>query len=205
MPSPVCCSQILKRCYFAFITFTRISKEDQLGEIVEDLKHVLEFPKGGDIPIHSQESRWIDHKRKALQRVFDRYGAYIAHLTTLAEDHKVKPDDRAKLKGYLKKKWMQFRIIFGCALYVDVLKPPSLLSQCLQSSELDIVLAMKSILKSASALSSLAGLDPIEWQTECLLLKRIKNVGMDKSYQGSILKDFTQSFGRNVHKLHYMI
>lgn len=153
---------------------------------------MFEFPKGGDIPNRSQGSRWIDHKRKALQRVVDRYGAYIAHLSTLAEDPSVKPDDRAKLSGYLIK-WMQFRIIFGCALYVDVLKPPSLLSQSLQSSELDIVLAMKNIVKSASALSSLAGLDPVEWPTVSLLLKRIKDDGMDMSYQGSILKDFQQS------------
>ena len=55
------------------------------------------------------------------------------------------------------------------------------------------MLAMKSILKSASALSSLAELDPVEWPTVSLLLERIKNDGMEKSYQGSILKDFTQS------------
>ena len=182
--------EMLLRLYYLYEKSPK--KVRELGEIVEDLRHVFEFPKGGDVPIRSQGSRWIDHKRKALQRVVDRYGAYIAHLTTLAEDPSVKPDDRAKLNGYLKK-WMQFKIIFGCALYVDVLKAPSLLSQSLQSSELDIVLAMKSILKSASALSSLAGLDPVEWPTVCLLLKRIKNDGMDKLYQGSVLKDFKQS------------
>lgn len=87
----------------------------------------------------------------------------IAHLSTLAEDPSVKPDDRAKLRGYFKK-WIQFRITFGYVLYVDILKPPSLLSQCLQSSELDEVLAMKSVLKSASALPSFAGLDHVECQ-----------------------------------------
>ncbi|KAL5506170.1 hypothetical protein EMCRGX_G007757 [Ephydatia muelleri] len=159
--------EMLLRLYYLYEKSPK--KVRELGEIVEDLRHVFEFPKGGDVPIRSQGSRWIDHKRKALQRVVDRYGAYIAHLTTLAEDPSVKPDDRAKLNGYLKK-WMQFRIIFGCALYVDVLKAPSLLSQSLQSR-----------------------LDPVEWPTVCLLLKRIKNDGMDKLYQGSVLKDFKQS------------
>ena len=55
------------------------------------------------------------------------------------------------------------------------------------------MLAMKSILKSAFALSSLAELDPVEWPIVSLLLKWIKNDGMVKPYQGSILKDFKQS------------
>lgn len=41
-------------------------KIQQLGEIVDDLKEVFELPKGGNIPVRSQGSRWINHKRKAL-------------------------------------------------------------------------------------------------------------------------------------------
>ena len=48
--------------------------------IVKELREVYEFPRGGNRPVRSQESRWISHKRKALQRVVDRYGAYISHL-----------------------------------------------------------------------------------------------------------------------------
>lgn len=57
---------------------------------------------------------------------------------------------------------MQYRTIFGCALYVDILKPPSLLSLSLQGSGLDIVLGIKNILKSVTALENLAKLDPLE-------------------------------------------
>ena len=39
-------------------------------------------------------------QRKALQRVVDRYGAYLNHLLALIEDPSIKSDDRAKLKGY---------------------------------------------------------------------------------------------------------
>ena len=130
-------------------------KTRELGEIVEDLKEVFEFPKGGNLPVRAQGSRWITHKRKALQRVVDRYGEYISHLTTLANDTSLKAEDRARLKGYLRK-WMNYRIIFGCALYADILKPPSLLSLSLQGRELDTVLAIKNILKSTAALKGLA-------------------------------------------------
>ena len=65
------------------------NKTRALVFIVEDLKKVFEFPRAGNVPVHSQGSRWINHKRKALQRVLDHYGAYIGHLTTLAEDSSV--------------------------------------------------------------------------------------------------------------------
>ena len=68
------------RCYFACITFTK-KKIRQLGDIVNDLKEVFELPTCGNIPVRSQGSRWINHKRKALQQVVDRYGAYSPDST----------------------------------------------------------------------------------------------------------------------------
>ena len=103
---------------------------------MEDLKEVYELPKSGNAPVWSQGSRWINHKRKSLQRAVDRYGAYISHLTTLTKDSSLKAEDRASLKGYLRK-WMQYRIILGCAMCIDILKPPSFLSLSLQGCELD--------------------------------------------------------------------
>ena len=74
-------------------------KSSDLAFIVEDLKHVFDLSQGGSHPIRSCGTRWIMHKRKALQRVLDRYGAYIAHLSTLVEDRSIKPADRSRLKG----------------------------------------------------------------------------------------------------------
>ena len=42
--------------------------------VAEELKEVFELPDSGIIPIRSEGSRWINHKRRALQRVVDRYG-----------------------------------------------------------------------------------------------------------------------------------
>jgi len=48
-------------------------------------------------------------------------------MTTLAEDQTLQSTDQARLKGYLTK-WKQSKAIIGAAMYVDVLKAPSLLS-----------------------------------------------------------------------------
>ncbi len=80
----------------------------ELDIITESLKEVFELPKGGNHPVRSQGTRWISHKRKALQRLLDRHGIYIAHLTSLSSDNTVTPDDQAKLKGYLRK-WKEPR------------------------------------------------------------------------------------------------
>ena len=98
---------------------------------IQSVKEVFELSKGGDMPVRAQGSRWICHKQAALQRFVDRYGAYINHLTALAEDETVRRDDRAHIKGWLKK-WMDSRMLIGAALYMDVLKPASILSLTLQ-------------------------------------------------------------------------
>ena len=57
----------------------------------------------------------------------DQYDAYISRLSALVADHFVNGSDRVWLKGYLKK-WSRSKFLVGVALYVDVLKAPSLLS-----------------------------------------------------------------------------
>ena len=90
---------MLLRLYFLYSKSPKKTRE--LSDTVEDLKEVFEFPKGGNLPVRSQGSRWINHKRRALQRFVDRYGAYmyISHLLTLVEDKTIKSADQAKLEG----------------------------------------------------------------------------------------------------------
>ena len=85
-----------------YIIFTKSpNKTRELASIVEDLKEAFDFPGRGNVPIQSQGSRWINHKRRALQRMTDWYGAYMSHLIALSEDTSVKSEDRARLKGYV--------------------------------------------------------------------------------------------------------
>ena len=134
-------------------------KTRELESIVEELKGVYEFSGSGNKPIRSQGSRWIDHKRRALQRVTDRYGAFISHLIALSEDTSLKSEDRARMKGFAEK-WSHGKYIVACAMYSDVLKPPSALSLSLQSSDGDIVYGIKQLLKVSTTLVSYVGARP---------------------------------------------
>ena len=100
-------------------------KSRKLKTIATDLRQVFDLSKGCNNPIRSSGTRWVIHKQKALQRVVDRYGVYIAHLSTLVEDRSLK----AKKP----------EVLVRCALYIEALKPISLLSLVLQSGKTDIV------------------------------------------------------------------
>ena len=178
--------EMLLRLYYLYEKSSK--KFSDLACIVEDLKQVFDLPQGGSRPIRSCGTRWITHKRKALQRVLDRYGAYIAHLSTLVEDRSIKPSDRSHLKGYLLK-WRRPEVLVGCALYTEVLKPLSILSLTLQSDTADIVTSVKNTLKAIKTLKSLAEEDPKQWPTIQLIQSRIREVD-GQEYQGFQLENF---------------
>ena len=172
--------EMLVRLYYLYKKSPKRTRE--LASIVEDLKEAFEFPSSGNVPVCSQGSTWINHKRKALQRVTDRYSAYIAHLTALSEDTSLKSEDRARLKGYLQK-WSHAKFLVGCAMFVEVLKPPSTLSLSLQGADVDIVFGIKQLLKASNTLASLMKQDPLQWPTVTLVLDRVKNESGENIYQ----------------------
>ena len=57
---------MLLRLYYLYEKSAK--KVRQLKEVVEDLKEVYNFSEGGCISVRSQGSRWITHKRRALQK-----------------------------------------------------------------------------------------------------------------------------------------
>ncbi len=144
------------------------------------------------MPVRCQGTRWISHKRKVLQRVIDRFGAYVSHLAALIEDRSVKADDKGRLKGYLQM-WNQGKILVGCAMYIEILKAPSILSLTLQEDRVDIVQGLKQNLKSVSALQTLAMRDPKNWSTVKFVVARVSEDGGQKFYQGGVLRNFTDS------------
>ena len=176
--------EMLLRLYYLYEKSSK--KSHELESIVTDLKEVFDLSKGGNRPIRSCGTRWVTHKRKALQRVVDRYGAYIAHLSTLVEDRSLRASDRSRLKGYLLK-WKEPKMLVGCALYVEALKPISLLSLVLQSEKTDIVSSIESTLKSVKSLQSQ---DPKEWTQLKLLKQRIQEVSGEQEYQGIPIVSF---------------
>ena len=103
---------MLFRLYYLYEKSPRKCRE--LSDLINDLKEVFGFPEGGNLPMRAHGSRWITYKRKTLQRVVDRYGAYLSHLATLTEDRSIKSTDRQRLKGYLLK-WREALVLL-CTL-----------------------------------------------------------------------------------------
>ena len=182
-------NEMLLRLYYVYHQSPKKSRE--LSAIANELKEVFHMPKGGRLPVRCHGSRWISHKRNALQRVLDGYGGYVTHLAALAEDASVKAAERAKIIGFLRK-WSRGRIIIGCAMYIEILKPASYLSLCLQKDSLDIIYCVKLILKSASSLESLSKKDPKDWPMVKLLLSRIITEEEDgeTTYQGGTVTHY---------------
>ena len=71
-----------------------------------------------------------------MKRILSKYGAYTSHIASLSTDPSVKPADRAKLKGYYHK-WTNAKYLLGCAFYVDLLVPCTILSKVMQFDDLD--------------------------------------------------------------------
>jgi hypothetical protein len=76
--------EMLLRLYYLYEESPRKCRE--LSDLVDDLKEVFKFAESGNLPVRAHGSRWITYKWRALQRVVDRYGAYLNHLATLIED-----------------------------------------------------------------------------------------------------------------------
>ena len=72
-------------------------------------------------------------------------------------------------------------MLIGAALYVDALKPPSLLSLCLQDKNLDILNGLQHLLRSSKCLKTLSSQNPLEWPTVKLVCSRVKEDG-DKRF-----------------------
>lgn len=112
-----------------------------------------QFPKGGSLPVRCQGTRWISHKRKAMQRMVDRFEAYSSYVGVLIEDSAVKAADKARLKGYLQM-WNHGKDPgWVCHVHRDSEGPFNPKSDL---DQIDIVSGLKQILKSLSTLQTLA-------------------------------------------------
>ena len=93
----------------------------ELNEVVKNLSLSLEdnkMPGGsGNRPLRACGTRFVSHNVATLNRFVDRYGAYVAHLIALTEDSSVKPADKQKIKGYIKR-WQDGKIVFGYAFFL---------------------------------------------------------------------------------------
>ena len=83
---------------------------------------VADTVKWSEMPTRRRE--WSGHAN--LNNTFDNIvwtdESMIMHFAALAEGRSLKPADRAKLKDYYNK-WTDAKYLFGCAPFVNLLKP----------------------------------------------------------------------------------
>ena len=72
----------------------------------------------------------------------------------MTEDPTVKPADKQKLKGYVLK-WRESKILLGCTLFHDLLKPSAILCKVLQDDALTVVDAIEAVLKTNKSIEKL--------------------------------------------------
>ena len=148
--------------------------------------------KGGNRPLRACGTRFVAHKVAALERVIERFGAYFTHLSAMTEDPRMKSVDKQKMKGYILK-WQSSQVLLGCAVFRDILNPPSILCKVLQEDEVCVVRAIESILKTKKSLDKLKLTTFEELPTVKMVLSRIKEEDGSNTYQGVVLKRHDQS------------
>ena len=182
--------ELLLRLYYLYEKSPKKCRE--LEDIITDLKVCFSFDDAGVNPVCASGSRWVAHKQNAMKRVFSKFGAYTAHLAALAEDRSLKPADRAKLKGY-NNKWTDAKYLFGCALFVDLLKPCMIFSKCMQSDEVDILGALNALLKTLKETDKLASKPLEQWLTYAATLAKCTDEEGHKVYQCQKLKKYSEA------------
>ena len=110
-------------------------------------KGAMDFLSDSCKPKKASRTQWISHKLGAMKMCLDKWGIYIQHLESLAEDKLYKPKDCKKMKGYLKK-WKKMEIPFMLALFIDMLETPSILSRSFQADIIDPVYAFRCLSKA---------------------------------------------------------
>ena len=117
---------------------------------------------------------------------------YTAHLSTLSCDSSVKPSDRAKLTGYLRK-WVDAKYLLRCAFIVDLLSPCAIFSKSMQSHSLDILGALTSLLRTVKETDKLSSKALSQWQTYSATVKKIVEEEGESEYQNQELKKYSEA------------
>ena len=189
-------NEMLLRVYFLYEKSPKKCRE--LEVVIEELQACFthtEFPKkGGHKPLRACGTRFVAHKVAALDRLIDRFGAYLSHLTNLIDDPRTKPIDRQKLKGYVLK-WREGNMLIGSAYFCDLLKPCSTLCKILQEDDMCVVRAIEAVIKTSKSGDKLKATTFEDLPTVKKVLGRMSNSDESGSmvYQGIEIVNYDRS------------
>ena len=119
-----------------------------------ELKELCEvYDKIVPKPSKAHGTRWIDHKYRAMEKVIDNYGIYIAHLESLSvtDSQALK---RAELQGNVKK-WSNALYPVYMSIYLDILAPIRRISVAMQQDVHDPVKVIRRIKEFGWTMSKL--------------------------------------------------
>ena len=92
-----------------------------------------------------------------MTRLVERYDA-SGHVITLAENKMIKGTDRQKFLGYTRK-WRDSKVLIGCAMIHDLLRPCATLCRALQNDDICTITAISSMVKAAKSIDELKTID----------------------------------------------
>ena len=143
-------------------------------------------------PLRACGTRFVLHKVAALERIVNRFGAYLAHLIAITEDSSVKAVDRQKVKGYTLR-WQDSKIPLGCTFFHDLLKPCATLCKILQEDEICVVQAIESVMKTMKSLKKIKTVELEELPSIKKVLGQITEEEVGVTYQGVELKMYDRA------------
>ena len=184
---------MLLRLYYLYEKSPK--KCNELKEVVDNLKLCLEeseMPNQRGIkPVRACGTRFVSHKVFAINRLIERYGAYLTHLVSLTEDPTVKATDKQKIKGFILQ-WRDSKMLLGCALFHDLLKPAATLCKVLQDDEVCVISAIEAVLKTSKNIQVVLDTAFKDLSMVKKVLSRIQDDNNDKTYQGAVLAKYEQ-------------
>ena len=175
-----------------------------------ELKELSEaYEKTITKPTKAHDTRWINHKYRAMERVLDNYGPYTAHLESLCHTNS-QALKRAELVGQAKK-WKDATYPMYMAVYLDILSPICRISIAMQSDFHDPVKVVKRLKEFRWTMAKLVLVldETLDKEGSALthFTKSMKEIKVKENgkheYQGVQLKYYTHSF-QSV-KDHYLI
>ena len=96
------------------------------------------------------------------------------------------------MKGYYTK-WTERKYLLGCALFIDLLTPCSIISKEMQSDDVDILSALNSLLRTIKEIDKLSFKSLDQWPTYAATLKKVKVEEGKETYQCQQIKKFSDA------------
>ena len=127
-----------------FYLYKKSSKKHrELKNFYHLLEGQFEMYSAGVRPLKATDTRWIDHKIAAMERVIGKFSLYTQHLRHSIDTAK-KSQDRTTLQGKFTK-LINAKFLLRCALFTDVLAEVKHFILITQEQNIDVIPILDSV------------------------------------------------------------